>query len=250
MAWKEGYGIIIGLDSDCNVPEDFIDEHVKALEEVKGYGWTNPIKHEGWFPRGYPYWERERKIISNLGLWTNVLDINAKDRGQREPTNPEDNREYIPKNLVAESFIPYSGMNWAIWRDAMPGLLFLPNFNFDYKDETWKFRRHDDIWGGYIFQKLMELRNERIAYGNPMVYHDTVIDKEADMVEENAMIEFENTFYSAVDNIAKKIEVSTYEDMFHQFALIAEVDWENTEWQPLITALKWWTSVFDNTEAK
>lgn len=243
IAWKLEYDIIIGLDSDCNVPNDFIEKHVEALQTM-GYGWTNPIKHKGWFPRGYPYSERNRKIVANLGLWNHVLDINAKDRGEGEPIYPLDREKYDTVPMVAESFIPFSGMNWAMWREAMPGYLFLPNFDFTHKDKTYEFRRHDDIWGGYIFQKLMEKRNERMTYGLPIVYHDTVIDKEADMKEEDAMIEFENTFYGAVDQAMDKVTVSSYEDMMWQFADIISKDWVKTEWEPLIKPLMFWADLF------
>jgi hypothetical protein len=131
-------------------------------------------------------------------------------------------------------------MNWAMWREGMPGFLFLPNF--EYEDN--KFRRHDDIWGGYIFQKLMEKRNERIAYGNPIVFHDTVIDKEADMEEEKAMIAFENTFYGAVDALMDKVEPSSYEEMMWDFAKYAELEWKDTEWKPLIKPLQMWADLF------
>lgn len=243
MAWKREYDIITGLDSDCIVPMNFIDEHFKALQ-MEGHGWTNPIKVEGWFPRGYPYAERSRKVVANLGLWGHVLDINAKDRGEHEPIEPTLGREYMENNLQAETFIPFSGMNWAMWREAMPGFLFLPNFNFTSKEKEHQFRRHDDIWGGYIFQRLMEKRNERIVYGKPIVYHDTIIDKDADITEEEGMIAFENTFYNAVDTIADKIEPSTYEDMIWQFAKLAETEWSSNEWQPLVKALMFWAELF------
>jgi hypothetical protein len=243
MAWKLDYDIIIGLDSDCNVPEDFIEKHIEGLL-TEGYGWTNPIKWKGWYPRGYPYSERIRRVVANLGLWTNVLDINAKDRASDEPTTPFQVERYEIQQLVAESFIPFSGMNWAMWREAMPGFIFLPNFNLKFGEEEYKFRRHDDIWGGYIFQKLMELRNERIAYGLPFVHHDTEIDVEADTEEEKAMIEFENVFYTAVDAVVAQIQPGDYYDMMLQFSEIVSRDWIDTEWQSFIEPIKWWAEIF------
>ena len=238
MAWKLEYDVIIGLDSDCNVPQDFIDKHIEALQ-IEGYGWTNPIKVKGVFPRGYPYQERSRKIVANLGLWENVLDINGKDRKDDEPTKCN-----VEGNLVAECFIPFSGMNWAVWREAMPSFLFLPNFDFTIKDKTYRFRRHDDIWGGYIFQKFMEKRNERMTYGYPIVWHDTIIDAKHDEQEESGMVEFENTFIQAVDNAMTKVESNTYEDMMWQFSKIVEMDWKGTEWESLIKPLNWWANLF------
>jgi|GEM_PF-1703517 len=238
MAWKLEYDIIIGLDSDCNVPQDFIEKHVGALR-VEGYGWTNPIKQKGVFPRGFPYSERSRKVTANLGLWENVLDINSKDVKDDVPSKCG-----VEGNLVAECYIPFSGLNWSMWREAIPGFMFLHNFNVTIKDKEYSFINIGDIWGGYIFQKFMEKRNERMTYGYPIVHRDAVIDKEADMKAEEAMIEFENTFYSAVDSVMEKVTTSTYEDMVWQFAQIVAIDWKNTEWDSLMVTFEWWADLF------
>jgi hypothetical protein len=241
VAYQSEADIIIGLDSDCNVPSDFIGQHIEGLLRI-ATGWTNPIAKTGWFPRGYPYAERTRRTIANIGLWNNKLDLGGADRvaNQNEPSEPMND-----PHAIADGFLPYSGMNWAMWREGIPGLLFLPNFEYAYDNVVHKFRRHDDIWGGYIFQKLMELRNERICYGDPVVYHDTIIDAQKDADEEKGASEFENTFYIAVDQAITKIEtIGGYDDMFYQFSKIIERDWNETEFHSLIAPIKFWASLF------
>ncbi len=247
LAWKEGADVIIGLDSDCIVPPNFIADHIFNLMETS-YGWTNPIKNSGWFPRGYPFQERARKTVLSLGLWNNELDLYGTDR----VVNPERQTKepmHTSPSEVADGILPLSGMNWAVWAEAIPGFFFLPNFDYQHRpDVLYRFRRHDDIWGGYIFQRLMGARNERIRYGNPVVFHDTVVDPKADEAEEVGMIAFENDFYKQVDSIVAKVEWGMYDDMFAEFASIAEVQWKDTEFAPLIEPMKFWASLFTGAE--
>lgn len=193
FAYKNGYDIIIGLDSDCIPYKDFVRQHVENLE-TESYRWENPLAGTGWFSRGFPYSERKAKTALSLGLWNNQLDLYGKDR--------VDNPDKSPRNLplirqkIAQNYIPLSGMNWATWRQNIPDLLFLPN----HDDSMGKFRRHDDIWGGYIFQKKMQEKGERIVYGRPLVYHDTIVDAKADAEEEEAMMAHEDAFFDSIND--------------------------------------------------
>ena len=171
-------------------------------------------------------------------MWNNELDLYGLDRiGTTPPSEPKHSKSH----QISNGFIPLSGMNWSIWREAMPGLFFLPNFEFG----DIKFRRHDDIWGGYIFQKMMEKRNERISFGDPIVYHDTIVIPEEDAKEEEGMIAFENSFYSAVDNIMDKVKPSTYMSMYYDFYKEIQSTWVGTEYEPLIKAIGLWISIWE-----
>ena len=77
VAYREKYDVVIGLDSDCVVPFNFVSDHVSRLNIPGGYGWTNPIAGTGMYSRGYPYSQRNWRIVANMGLWENVLDING-----------------------------------------------------------------------------------------------------------------------------------------------------------------------------
>jgi hypothetical protein len=246
IAWKTGMDIVIGLDSDCIVPPNFISSHLEAMLSTAG-GWTNPIAKTGWYARGYPYAERHRQVIGNLGLWEHELDIYGKDRV--EMGTPPSSPMVTVSHLVADGFLPFSGMNWAIWAWAVPAFLFLPNFEYLHGDDkNYRFRRHDDIWGGYIFQSCMNLLGCRLAYGDPVVYHDTIVDAVKDAEEEEAMVEFESFFYNAVDSaFAKIVAMDTYEDTFKAFAKIVEVDWIGTEFEPLIEPIRFWSELFSNS---
>lgn len=251
LAWRDRYDIIIGLDSDCIVPPNFIGQHIEALM-MRSYGWTNPIKNSGWFPRGYPYAQRDLHTILSLGLWSKELDLYGKDRVDNPNKQTSDPCNLHEDHQVADGMVPLSGMNWACWADAIPGLLFLPNFEYMHGEREVKFRRHDDIWGGYIFQKMMALRNERIVYGTPIVCHDSVIDAQKDADEEEGMIQWENVFYGAVDQLfaSSPVEGLMYEDIMGEIAARALDAWGNTEWYPAAVALEFWFDLFHLTDRK
>jgi len=234
LAYKRGYDVIMVLDSDCVAPIDFKEKHLNALIKT-GYGWENPLKSIGWFPRGYPYSQRNKKVGVNMGLWTNVLDINGADRIKRKSLVKFDRK----KTKIAVGKIPFSGMNVAIRRDLIPGMFFLPNF--EYKE--LKFRRHDDIWGGYILQKLMEKKGDVVDYGPPIVFHEGEVNAEEDAKEEEAENFYSDSFYSLVDEMMKDIQFGSYQEMFGQFADKCDL-LKGTVFEPLISSIKWWKEIY------
>jgi len=230
-AYKRGYDTAIVLDSDCIIPEGFTKKHLEILKK-RGHGWTNPLID--WFPRGYPYSQRSKKIIANVGLWTNILDINGKDRIE---VNSPDNPGWIGTR-IAENKIPLCGMNLAVKTEAIPALLFLPKF--DYKG--LKFRRYDDIYGGYIFEKIVEKMGDVISYGEPYIYHEGELDPEADALEEKDFILMEDTFYKLVDKAMEGIDGTTYKEIFGKFA-DKSIIFKNTIFEPLIKPICLWKNL-------
>lgn len=195
-AHKQGYDPIIVIDSDCIVPPDFIAKHLEALMRT-GNGWSNPLEGTGFYSRGFPYGERNKPVWAHMGLWENELDLYGTDRV---------GVGYIPKQppttgrISPAAMFPLSGMNVSFRNDAAPYMLFLPNFKYTDTQRDWKFSRHDDIWGGFIFQLVAKAKGFVLSYGDPIVYHDTVVIPEEDAREEEAMINFEYRFYRFVED--------------------------------------------------
>lgn len=248
IAYIQGFDIIMGIDSDCIIPNDFSMQHIHNLES-KSYGWENTISNTEWFPRGFPYSQRNLKTILSLGLWKNELDLYGTDRVKNPMGKIDD-----PKNeplRIAQTYVPLSGMNWACWREAIPGLLFLPVFELDFVDggdlldRIWKFQRHDDIWGGYIFQKIMFSLGHRIVYGNPIVYHDTIVVPEEDAKAEEPMIKWEDDFYKEVDSSGFFLVKPTYKD---RFASLASLGFRHGQFAQLSPTLKFWTKLFEHED--
>lgn len=228
LAYNEGYDIIIGIDSDCICPKDIVERHIESLQG-EGCGWDNPLKNVGCYPRGFPYSQRNWEVAFNMGLWKNVLDINGADRNVAEPTDPK-----IKENNVVGGIIPLSGMNWACKKEYIPYLFFLPNFNY----KRLKFRRHDDIFGGYIFQKFLKKLKKSITYGLPIVYHDTEINPQEDADAEMAMNTCDDEFYELIDLAFS--EISPKSDMIRRF----NPRFEGTKFEPLLESIKLWKKLY------
>ena len=247
VAYKEGYDFIIGLDSDCDVPFNFVAKHLLPLNSAEGHHWTNPLSGSGFYTRGYPYSARDWRVVANMGVWENVLDINGADRRHGEPTKL---RADFP--CIATAPIPFSGMNFSITRDAVLGFLFLPNFDFPHNDPEKgaivdEFRRIDDVWGGYIFQKLAEKRKESVTYGPPIVFHDTKVVASEDAAEEAAMYKWEDAFIKcvdlatiALDDVPKGEKKPSYPELYMRFA--AEFE-KYKLFPPMVEAINWWAKV-------
>jgi hypothetical protein len=245
VAYKNGNDIIIGLDSDCIVPTHFIRDHIQFIRTDYGSGWFNPIGYPD-YSRGYPYSQRHWKVVANMGLWKNVLDINGKDRKEGEPTEIR-----LVGSTVPNGYFPFSGMNFALAREAVFGYLFLPNF----KDGNDAFRRIDDIWGGYIFQKLLRKLHQSTMVGFPIIYHDTIVDASEDEGDEAAMCKYEDKFIEAVNTVVENMALSVnpafkgvqMAELMKDFIL----NWEDSTtvcfsvFKKLTPAFKWWEKVIN-----
>lgn len=243
-AYVNKYDIIIGLDSDCIVKRNFVRDHKQFMNAEYGCGWFNPIGYPH-YSRGFPYSARKWPIKANMGLWENVLDINGKDRLPNEPKEIK-----VAGSTVPTAPFPFSGMNFALTRDSIFGFLFLPNFDWENKDKTVeKFRRVDDIWGGYIFQKLLHKLHWSSMLGYPFVFHDTVVIPEEDAADEEAMYKYEDRFLSLVDeacNIMARPNVgkTTMAEAMLSFLDAVQHSYNmQAPFEPLREAFEWWADV-------
>lgn len=238
QAWRDLFDVIVVIDSDCILPENFIEEHLGALSETVG-GWENPLEGTGWHSRGFPYHKRARPVDVNMGLWTNELDVNGQDRVDLgvPPKEP-----LVRTRKVAHGVVPLSGMNVAFRREVTPAMMFMPHFDH----EEWNFRRHDDIWGGYVLQKIMHKLDRKLSYGAPWVYHDTIVIPQKDADDERAMIAHEERFYSFIDEIMSDARGNDYGTVFADFTEKAgkKAAGERAVFAPLVRACELWVEKF------
>ena len=234
-AYKNNYDMAIVIDSDCIISPGFVKEHIKSLQ-TPGDGWHNPLLHHLENPvysRGFPYSKRNLKKWAHMGLWTNETDLYGKDRIGLELHQKLKKLENFPEHVSVSSFFPLSGMNVSFVREAIPYMIFLPVFYH----EGQKFNRHDDIWGGYIFQKIANIKNFCLSYGLPHVFHNTIVDPEADAKEEAAMIKYEDEFYQLVDRAINHATTDSKLSHDHFFSILEKELRSEKKFRPLADAL-------------
>ena len=145
---------------------------------------------------------------------------------------------------MANAPIPFSGMNFAITREALPGFLFIPNF--DYKKD--RFRRIDDIWGGYIFQKLAHQLKHGITYGWPIVNHITEVDAKADAKEEEGMYIWEDNFLDSIDMMMFMVKLWYPKEKDYTMLYKHLLEFKthlSPEFNNLIPIIEWWVEAWE-----
>jgi len=229
VAYREGFDVIVALDYDCRTRGAWLADHLSCLGPVVDAPalageWINSIEAPGFFARGYPYEYRnpEASIVSettasgdvkiNMGVWDHVLDLNGIDKFQAEP--PYDPGLRGDRNYVALGNIPVCGMNNAFTADLTPAYFFLPDV---WVNGSWQLSRHDDIWGGYILKKLMDLRGDLFTWGRPVVEHTRQSKLERVCVMEQYMHLMSMPFYAAVDTAVSRVRAGEYGAMFADF---------------------------------
>jgi hypothetical protein len=229
LAYQEGYDIIIALDYDCRTREGWLPDHLSLLTEVDQHPalegrWVNTIEAPGFYARGFPYELRNPidaavvettaagEIKLNMGVWDNVLDLNGIDKLQAEP--PLEPGLYGPTNMVALGPIPLCGMNTSFRAELTPAYFFLPDV---WVNGSWQLSRHDDIWGGYVIQKLMALRGDLVSFGRPVVEHTRQSKIERVVTMEQYMHLMSWSFYGLVDAAVAETPAGDYTSMFGAF---------------------------------
>ncbi|MCX6701732.1 MAG: hypothetical protein NTX96_00865 [Candidatus Zambryskibacteria bacterium] len=265
LAYKQDYDFVVSLDYDCVVPKDFIMSHLEAFKSdnkltgVKtASGWINPLENSQWFSRGFPYDQRDNygtlktskskgRVVLNMGLWENVVDINAIDKVlEKPPKKFKIKREHT----AVMGLVPLSGMNNSFLKEIIPAYLFLPNF----KVGKWEVSRHDDIWGGYILQKLIQKRGDLITYGKPIIFHERESYQPRVLYHEHYTHILEPFFRELVDEAVSDVRTGDYVSMFAHFSENFERQLQKNRnkipshyfksFEYLVRSMKLWTKLF------
>lgn len=229
LAFREGFDVIVALDYDCRPKPGWLEQHLDGLRKVVNATalagtWINSITAEGFYARGFPYEYRNPsasaisetsasgEVKLNMGIWDNVLDLNGIDKLHKEP--PYEPGLRAGGNRIALGNIPVCGMNTAFRAELTPAYFFLPDI---WVNGSWQLSRHDDIWGGYVLKKLMDLRGDLFAFGAPVVEHTRQSKLERVVVIEQYMHLMSRGFYAVVDAAIQRLRPASYADMFANF---------------------------------
>jgi hypothetical protein len=237
IAYREGFDIIVALDYDCRTRPGWLAAHLTALNKVLQAPALAPVTSGGWvnsinqtfagdqtvYARGYPYELRTAELAAvkeeqatgevklNMGVWDGVLDLNGIDKFfGGEPGDPG---VAAGPNRIALGNIPLCGMNTAFAAELTPAYYFLPDVWVD----GWQLSRHDDIWGGYIAKKLMDLRGDLVAFGAPVVEHTKQTPLSRVVVLEQWMHLMSVPFYDLVDEAVAEVAPGPYPVMYAHF---------------------------------
>jgi len=152
--YLEGYSQVITVDDDCVLPRDWAESHVKALSGlVTVANNTVPGQTIRGLPRDYML-----PVGISHGLWSGVLDYPAWFQIANDPGLVEiEDTGWRP----IRSPFPMCGMNVGFRREVLPAVFF-----------QHTFRRHDDIFAGWIAQAILDLHGYGYVNGGAVVRHE------------------------------------------------------------------------------
>lgn len=188
-AVRDGADIIIVLDDDCypatphSTLDEFIEDHAKALEAQKVQMVVPTMLPH---PRGFPYQSRHITMptAASIGLWVGIPDLDAMS--QLVLGAEPDEVQLLQSSLHGVMF-PFCGMNFAFrpkdWLDCAQ-LIDVPRF--------------DDIWMGWIWEKVAYDRGCCFNMNGPLVRHVRQSNVWQNLVEETKYMQLNETLWSAV----------------------------------------------------
>lgn len=194
-AMEIGADITITIDDD-NLPTDDVNWLESHLEPFKRRDFplvssanriVNPcqlLKFENRliYSRGYPISEigkdsftvaktNEKPVCLNMGLWYNKPDVDAytniiyPDLISNGMYNGEADKVAIYEN----NYFPINTQNTAFLTKFTPIFYVL---KMDSMINGLKIDRYDDIWSGWMLQKIMHKFGYTATFGTPLSYHD------------------------------------------------------------------------------
>lgn len=220
------YPYVLTLDDDCIVGEDWAESHVRALRG------SVPVSNNtvpGYIIRGNTL-DHSLPVGISHGLWSGVLDYPAWYQLDITPDRVElEDRGW---NKIPAPF-PMCGMNVGFRREVLPAVYF-----------QHTFRRHDDIFAGWMAQRVCELHGFGFVNGGAVVQHER-----ASNAEKNFELE------KPGDAVAKRLLdhirgfSSTWADMRGTYLLLARhlgsLSFEdrelNTLYKSMVRSMNEWT---------
>lgn len=202
-AWQENPDMVVVLSDDCYPvsPEDvgsFLNRHWEKLNKEVSISWLNPCS--GFYPRGYPYGERNKRVILNMGLWGNVPDIDSITQLKED--------HYIGFYDFLDLVVP-KGTYFA-----------LSDMNTAYKPEftpyVYEFasNRYGDIWMGIRMKRFADKYNYAITIGSPYVEHIRASNPFKNIKKEAIHLEENETFWKNPIPKRYKRKIDTWMSLF------------------------------------
>lgn len=241
VAWKNSDPgeIIIALDDDCEVyHQNFYDQVNGVLSKKKKPVATCEGTHlnilnlykdvsDYIFPRGFPYSSRvnyqgmqlepseSRKVTFCLGLWKGIFDVNGVDK-IKGPEYSHPDAKLKESSVIVENgkLISVCSMNMQFRRELIPAVYQLP-MHVEVMP-YWVVDRYGDIWGGFILKTLMDLKNEAMAFGEPMINHLRKGDYKTNIWQEHVCHLIDDELLDLLLGLKEKISPNDYLEMMKE----------------------------------
>lgn len=223
--------LIITLDDDC-YPDDpnFIQSHYGIINKSYPKYWMQHFN--GIKVRGMPYELEQMRCVLNIGLWSNIPDLDAQTqlahknyRSQAQPFN-------YPAPLGY--FIPMCGMNLAFKPEVVPALYFL------LMGRGYEYDRFGDIWAGIFLKKICDHLGVYICGGYPNVRHNRASDPNVNLVKEAPGIKIHEQLWQDIN--ALKIEGGDFKNCY--ISLAKQLPEYSPYWTKLKGAMQIWANLY------
>lgn len=243
-ALELGTDLIITIDDD-NLPidEDWLKGHTTAFKRKDHHivssrnRIVNPcriLRHDKGFvySRGYPISELfndsfmvsrnkycDKRVVLNMGLWNNKPDVDAYTNIAYPDLltsgfNRYEHRFAIHKN----NYFPINTQNTAFLPEVTPAFYVL---KMNPTIHGVGFDRYDDIWAGWILQKLAHTLGDTATFGLPLTNHDRNTHSfQKDLSHELIGIALNKRVYDRIVNA--NIKTNNYKDGYLQMANVIE----------------------------
>lgn len=185
-AYLDGAQYILTVDDDCQIPPDWAEKHVEALQSIV-HPWSFTV--EDVLTRGMPYEGNPKAVAISHGLWDNILDLDAETQ-KACPALAGYKHEGKWKQIHAP--FAQSSMNLGFRRAATP-CMYQPN-----QGEGTPFDRFADIWGGMFAQYCLMQHGYAFMNGGALVTHDRASNVETNLIKERPGKEVHETLWECV----------------------------------------------------
>lgn len=167
--------MVVTLDDDCYPDhEKFLKLHWRALSETHPADWFQHFP--GIRVRGVPYELERLRTVLNIGLWSNIPDLDA--RTQLENAEYRAVRADFSIAAPRGYFVPVCGMNLAFRPEVIPALYFL------LMGRGYECDRFGDIWSGIFLKEICDHLGFQISGGRPYVRHERASDPHVNFEKE------------------------------------------------------------------
>lgn len=224
--------MIITLDDDCYPDDlDFIDTHRKYLSNSYPTRWIQHAQ-SNLKMRGVPKQTEEFGCVLNMGLWSNVPDLD----GETQKENPEFRikKQNFNFHLAKNQYAPISSMNLSVRPEAIPAFYFL------LMGPEWGFDRFDDIWAGIFLKKISDHLGYTITGGSPYIWHDRASNPDTNIEKEKTGKKVNEFLWKDIDQI--ELTAKNFKDCYIELA--QKLSTYSPYWEKLKKAMIIWANLF------